>query len=153
MCVTKVWGVLGVNPGFTHFGGVCPVLGSGSFSPTKHNTSDQKREKLYHQQRDIIIILYIYISIQGGGFIGGIWVKRGIMGYRPFIDSPLDRYIYMLDSMILWIWIYLFFFFLCIFFFFALARITRSKWGTWGREMCVTKVWGVLGGKPWFYRF
>jgi hypothetical protein len=38
MCVTKVWGVLGVfgglNPGFTHFGGFGGYLGFGSFSPT-----------------------------------------------------------------------------------------------------------------------
>jgi hypothetical protein len=40
------------------------------------------------------------------------------MGYRPFIDSPLD--IDMIDSMILWIWIWLYFrdsvlFLFCIF--------------------------------------
>jgi hypothetical protein len=43
MCVTRVWGVLGgiggfrggINPGFTDFGGLRPVLGSGLSSPQK----------------------------------------------------------------------------------------------------------------------
>jgi hypothetical protein len=32
MCVTKVWGFWGVNPGFTHFGGFRGYLGPGSYS-------------------------------------------------------------------------------------------------------------------------
>jgi hypothetical protein len=53
-------------------------------------------------------ITYIYISIQGGAIIGGI---RGFRGYRPFIGFPplyRYRYIYMIDSMILWMMIMLF---------------------------------------------
>jgi hypothetical protein len=53
----------------------------------------------------VSISYYIYISIQGGGYIGGY------IGYRPFIDSPLDS-IDMIDSMIL---ISLIYFFLSVF--------------------------------------
>jgi hypothetical protein len=38
----------------------------------------------------------------------------GFRGYRPFIDSPLDRYIYMLDSMIFWMRMMLWFIICCI---------------------------------------
>jgi hypothetical protein len=93
---------LGVNPGFTHFEGPRGVLGSGSFSPLSTVNKEKKRKQLYtNQHRDIIIILYIYIYT-GGGYIGGYIGYRGFLGYRPFIDSPLDRYIDMIDSMILW---------------------------------------------------
>jgi hypothetical protein len=89
MCVTKVWGVLGgigvlgVNPGFTHFGGFRNYRGFGSISqyrirqckkPLLSNTSIQRYQ--YHT-------IYIYLY-RGGLYRGYIWVKRGIMGYRPF---------------------------------------------------------------------
>jgi hypothetical protein len=76
-------GFRGVNPGFTHFGGFVGYRGFGSFS---------RGQEIIHEitySYSIIIIHNIIlsiISIQGGGFIGG---------YRPFIDSPLDRYIYV----------------------------------------------------------
>jgi hypothetical protein len=79
------------------------------------------------------------------------------MGYRPFIDSPLDRYIYMLDSMILWLMISVFFVgFVC-------PKSLKQRLyepgvflGGVSLKMCVTRVLGVLGvlgGKPWFYTF
>jgi hypothetical protein len=73
------------------------------------------------------------------------------MGYRPFIDSPLDSidiYIYMIDSMILWMWIYLLFFvFYDLFFYYCFGLYEPGGiLGVLGPKMCETKVWGVLGG-------
>jgi hypothetical protein len=31
--------------------------------------------------------------------------------------------------------------------------MNQGYFGGRGPKMCVTKVWGVLGGKPWFYTF
>jgi hypothetical protein len=90
MCETKVWGVLG---GITLVLHILRVLGGiwgfGSFSPLLYSiykTSKKSKIIIIHKS-----ILYhtIYISIQGGGFIGGI---RGI---GLLLDSPLDRYIYI----------------------------------------------------------
>jgi hypothetical protein len=93
MCVTKVWGVLGGKPWFYTFWGFW-----GLFWGWVRLASGKRRDKnfiteqrnIIINQRDINIILYIYIYTGGGYY-------RGYMGYRPFIDSPLDSidiYIY-----------------------------------------------------------
>jgi hypothetical protein len=61
----------------------------------------------------------------------------------------------MIDSMLLWLMLFLFLFLVC------LGSLTYgtglyepgSVLGGLGPKMCVTKVWGFLGDKPWFYTF
>jgi hypothetical protein len=67
----------GVNPGFTHFGGFKGYWGFGSFSLnascnyTENPAQNHHQPKRYHHHT-------IYISIQGGGYIGGIGGFRGV---------------------------------------------------------------------------
>jgi hypothetical protein len=77
VCNQGLGGFRGVNPGFTHFGGLGPVLGVGLFSLN----TEQKLNVLYSLYIiiiDINIILSIYIYTGGG-------LYRGYMGYRGFI--------------------------------------------------------------------
>jgi hypothetical protein len=71
MCETKVWGFWGINPGFTDFGGLGPVLGPGSFSHIRN-----EKTNIINKQKHIIIHIEVsssyYVSIQGGAIIGGI---------------------------------------------------------------------------------
>jgi hypothetical protein len=93
---------LGVNPGFTHFGSFGGYLGFGSFSPVIPTRSNIARGiRKYHHQRYQYHTISIYLY--RGGYIGGIW------GIGLLLDSPLDRYIDMLDSMILWMRIWFWF--------------------------------------------
>jgi hypothetical protein len=48
---------------------------------------------------------------------------------------------------------YCFSIYICLFMTFGGLIEPRGILGKRGPEMCVTKVWGVLGGKPWFYTF
>jgi hypothetical protein len=81
-------------------------------------------------------LTYIYIYTGGG-------LYRGYMGYRPFIDSPLDS-IDMIDSMILWIMISILF--LCGLEIFRFVLGYMNQRGIWG-------VRGLKCAKPGFRGF
>jgi hypothetical protein len=72
VCNQGLGGFRGINPGFTHFGGPRGILGFGLFSPNNTNKIGK-----FNSNNSIIIIhniilSIISISIQGGGYIGGI---------------------------------------------------------------------------------
>jgi hypothetical protein len=96
------------------------------------------------------IILYIYIYT-GGGYI------RGYIGYRPFIDSPLDSidiYIYMIDSMILWMKICLLFLFLFLFSWVLFGYMNRGiSMGEKPGNVCNQGLGGFRGVNPGFTHF
>jgi hypothetical protein len=84
-------GFRGVNPGFTHFGGLGPVLGSGSFSQhTNYSYQTTYTKNLIFIHSIILYHIYIYIYT-GGGYIGGIW-GIGLLLIPPLYS--IDIYIY-----------------------------------------------------------
>jgi hypothetical protein len=61
------FGVLGVNPGFTHFGGVLGYLGFGSFSPI--NVQNVITKKINSTASSSSIISYYLTYLYRGGAI------------------------------------------------------------------------------------
>jgi hypothetical protein len=76
---TLVLHILGVGKG---------ILGFGLFSPHKSKKFDNKISKT-DKASSISISYYIYISIQGGGYIGGYIGYMGFRGIGPLLIPPL----------------------------------------------------------------
>jgi hypothetical protein len=74
MCETRVWRVLGgigvlggLNPGFTHFGGLRGYFGPSSFSQDSKSNYQNKKSYNYIIYIEISISYYIYIYLYRGG--------------------------------------------------------------------------------------
>jgi hypothetical protein len=66
MCVTRVWGGFGGQTLVLHILGVLGGFGGFGYSSRLVISEIHAYETENHQQRDIIIILYIYIYTGGG---------------------------------------------------------------------------------------
>jgi hypothetical protein len=122
-------------------------LGSGSFSPGIGTLTPEESKAKSSSTKEISSSYYIYIYT-GGGYYRGYRLKRGIMGYRPFIDSPLDsidiyiliEYDFMVDDRLVLLPILLDFYFL------TWLNEPGGCFGGCGPKMCITRVWGGFWG-------